>query len=301
MNAASRIQRHAIDDQHAVEVGRARVAALAPLDDRPRSARRCSRATPSHASPARSVAARRRPRRAAEQPMRDRGPASARSRGSGRSRSSHRTSGAALRRQRAPARLRARGRGARAAAPDRRAAAPRARAARPAAGRGSLAMNACTDFSERARIGRGQMPSTSAATTMMPNTQVSRPRMSGSAPCSRACRAGRTSPSGTWRAGRSRRGSPPSPPARRSAWAPGSSRRGPSAAQVLSAVNVPSRIRNSPTKPDSAGQADRAQHDDQEAGRERPASASRCRRTRRAGACGGARRARRRRGTGRRS
>ena len=39
-------------------------------------------------------------------------------------------------------------------------------------------MNACTDFSERARIGCGQMPSTSAATTMMPNTQVSRPWMS---------------------------------------------------------------------------------------------------------------------------
>ncbi len=42
-------------------------------------------------------------------------------------------------------------------------------------------MNAFTDFSERDRIGCGKMPSASAATTMMPNTQVSRPRMSRTA------------------------------------------------------------------------------------------------------------------------
>src|SRR5262245_66356594 len=39
-------------------------------------------------------------------------------------------------------------------------------------------MNAFTDFSDRDRIGWGAMPITRAATTTIPNTQVSRPWMS---------------------------------------------------------------------------------------------------------------------------
>ena len=141
-------------------------------------------------------------------------------------------------------------------------AAPR----RPAADRGSCVTNASHRLlgAVEDRL-RGQTPSTSAATTTMPeHPGLAAVDVAHGLVLRLVERAEHQLLEHGQQVHR-RQDHRASPRWRPAAWAPGRSPTMPVAAQVLLAVKVPISTRNSPTKPRQAGQADRGQHDDQEA------------------------------------